>query len=37
MNLKLKHQSASKSLAFFQHPEQLPNHNITESEPGECF
>jgi len=33
MNSKLKHLSTPKRLAFFQHPEQLPNHSIAGSEP----
>lgn len=38
MNLKLKYQSTPQCLAFFfQHPERLPNYNITESQPGERF
>lgn len=37
MNPKLKHQSTPEHLAFFQHPEQSPNHNVTESKPEESI
>lgn len=37
MNPKLKHQSTPEHLASFQHPEQSPNHNVTESKPEESF